>query len=198
MYLNEGKIVLGVVGSLMILYAHGLYIISILKGKTKPNLITWSIWTIATTTVFFAQIMNNAGPGCWGLGVSVLTCSFITIITVLKKITSSIKKIDILLLLTSIFAIFLWWFTSDPLYSVIILTTIDVLGYIPTIRKTYYNPHQENISTYNISSLRHLLSLISLHQFSLVNVIFQIGMVTANSILTIVYLTRKDKQSSKL
>lgn len=36
----------------------------------------------------------------------------------------------------------LWYITTDPLWSVVILTTLDLLGFAPTSRKAYVHPYK--------------------------------------------------------
>ncbi len=56
--INENFVILGVVigfiGSLS-------YLLSTIKGKTKPNRVTWFLWAIAPLIAFAAEIKEGVG-----------------------------------------------------------------------------------------------------------------------------------------
>jgi len=65
-----------------------------------------------------------------------------------------------------------WYFTSDPLWAVVILTTVDVLGVGPTVRKSYFHPFEENVTFFSIFTVRNLIAIIALENYSLTTVLF--------------------------
>jgi len=48
------------------------YIWSIFRGTVRPHVLSWSIWGLTTTIVFFAQRAGGAGVGAWPVGISAL------------------------------------------------------------------------------------------------------------------------------
>ena len=65
-----------------------------------------------------------------------------------------------------------WYFTSDPLWAVVILTTIDVLGFGPTLRKSYISPHSESLLFFALFTARNLIVITALENYSLTTVLF--------------------------
>lgn len=183
----------GIISSVLIFSAESSYIFSIIINRTKPHPITWLIWSIITSTIFFVEIANHAGPGSWGIGASALSCIVITILTLSKKIKTTIRRMDIIFLIASVASIPIWYITSHPLYSIIILVTIDILGYVPTIRKTYYSPHEEKISSFALFGIGNIFSLLAVHHFSLVNILYQLVTIFINIILVSTYFVARKK-----
>lgn len=66
----------------------------------------------------------------------------------------------------------LWYFTSDPLLSVIILTILDLLGFAPTIRKAYSRPFEEQLRFYVLMAIRNAIAIAALQHYSITTVLF--------------------------
>jgi hypothetical protein len=62
--------------------------------------------------------------------------------------------------------------TADPLWAVVILTTVDVLGFGPTLRKAYHFPHSESLLFFTLMAARNLLSMLALEHYSVTTVLF--------------------------
>ncbi|MCC6414309.1 MAG: hypothetical protein IT582_00140 [Opitutaceae bacterium] len=60
----------------------------------------------------------------------------------------------------------------DPLWTVSVLTTIDLLGSGPTFRSAWRNPHEERMGFYAPATLRNGLVILALEHHSLTTVLF--------------------------
>lgn len=187
----ETKYYLGIFATFITIAAITPYIISILKNKTKPHAFSWIIWGISTCVIFFAQFFSGAGAGCWSIGVSGLITIFVAYLAYQKKSDDSITKTDYICLITAISAIPCWYFTSNPLYAVMILTAIDVVGYLPTIRKSYYKPFEENVTLFAVMAFRNFISILALESYLMTNILFQLATLLANIVVIIVVLRRR-------
>jgi hypothetical protein len=54
------------------------------------------------------------------------------------------SKFDLICLTCSIISTLLWCVTGSPIIVLLLFLLIDLSGSLPTIRKTYYHPEQEN------------------------------------------------------
>ena len=122
------------------------YIRSILQGITKPHAFSWVIWGCSTFIVFLAQLADKGGAGAWPIGVSGIITLYVAILAYSKKTDRMISTIDWLFFILAMTSIPLWYLTSDPLLSVVILTMVDLLGFAPTFRKAYARPFEEHIT----------------------------------------------------
>lgn len=126
---------LGGIAIAITLAAYFPYIHSILKGKTRPHVFSWIIWGITTFVVFLAQLADHGGAGAWPIGVSGVITFFVAFLAYLKHADRSITRIDWIFFVSALVAIPFWYVTSDPLWAVVLLTTVDTIGFAPSLRK---------------------------------------------------------------
>jgi hypothetical protein len=148
------------------------YIRSILQGKTKPHAFSWIIWASVTFIVFLAQLADNGGAGAWPIGVSGIITLYVAILAYLKKSDSMITNKDWLFFITAMAALPFWYFTSNPLWAVLILTTVDLLGFAPTFRKAYHRPYEEQLLFFILITSRNLIAIMALEHYSLTTILF--------------------------
>lgn len=148
------------------------YIRSILQGKTKPHIFSWVIWGCTTFVVFLAQLADKAGAGAWPIGVSGIITIYVAFLAYIKKSDTTITRTDWLFFILAMTSLPLWYLTSDPLWAVVILTTVDVMGFGPTFRKAYFHPFEEQLTFFVIMAARNLISIVALEHYSLTTVLF--------------------------
>lgn len=148
------------------------YIRSIRLGNTKPHVFSWIIWASVTFIVFLAQLADKGGVGAWPIGVSGIITLYVAILAYIKKASIIITKQDWLYFILAMSSIPFWYFTSNPLWAVVILTTVDLLGFAPTFRKSYYHPYDESLLFFILMAIRNLITLAALENHSLTTILF--------------------------
>lgn len=167
------------------------YIRSILNGHTQPHVFSWVIWSLTTTLVFFGQLAAHAGVGAWPTGVAGVLSMGICILAYRKKGDLHISKIDWLFLGIALSTIPLWAITSDPLWTVVTLTAADIVGFLPTIRKSYHSPFNENMTMYALLFLSNIVAILALESISVTTVIFPMAMSVAIGIFIPLVMIRR-------
>lgn len=148
------------------------YIVSIVRGQTKPHVFSWVIWGLTTAVVFFAQLQGGAGVGAWPVGVSGAITLGIATLAYRQRADVSVNRLDWFFLLTALTALPLWYVTSDPLWAVVILTFVDTMGFGPTLRKVYQAPDSEPWLFLVIYVVRCVLVLLALEHYSVTTALF--------------------------
>jgi hypothetical protein len=148
------------------------YIRSIINGSNKPHVFSWIIWGTTTFVVFLAQLEDSGGAGAWPIGVSGGITILIALLAYLKRSDITITGIDWLFFISAMSSLPFWYFTSDPLWAVVILTTVDVLGFGPTVRKAYLFPYSESLLFFALFTARNLLVLLALENYTVTTVLF--------------------------
>ena len=148
------------------------YIRSILNGTIKPHVFSWVIWGATTFVVFLAQLEDHGGAGAWPIGVSGIITILIALLAYLKRADITITKTDWLFFVSAMSSLPFWYLTSDPLWAVVILTTVDVLGFGPTVRKAYAFPHSESLLFFALFTARNLIVIMALENYSITTVLF--------------------------
>lgn len=184
------KEIVGLIAVVLSFIALAPYIWDIFQNKTKPHLLTWIIWSIATVIVFLGQVVSGAGPGAWTTGVTAMLTILVTILA-FRYGSKDVALSDKLFFVVALLAIVPWILTDDPTFSVIILTTIDVFAFFPTIRKTYNAPDSETLFTYSLNIVRHSLSIAALSTYALATYLFPLALLVMNIIVVSVILTRR-------
>ncbi len=168
------------------------YIADIFRNKTKPHIFTWTVWALVTLLAFFGQWSKGGGAGSWTTGVTGLLTIFIALISI-KYGSRDITRSDVIIFVMALVAIVPWLFTKDPTLSIIILTIVNTLAFIPTIRKTIKDPESETFSSYVIHTFRHSLSILALTNYNLATFLYPA--VVALSNLTVVVIILRSRYS---
>ena len=166
------KELLSAVAIVLTLVAFLPYIRSILRGNTRPHVFSWVIWGSTTFVVFLAQLADRGGVGAWPIGISGVITLCVAVLAYLKKSDATITRVDWLFLGMAMTALPFWYVTADPLWAVVILTAVDVLGFGPTIRKAYSFPHEEPLTFYLIFIVRNVIAIAALEHYSLTTILF--------------------------
>ena len=169
------------------------YIRSIHLGKTKPHAFSWIIWASVTFIIFLAQLSDHAGAGAWPIGVSGLITLYVAFLAYTKKSDRMISNIDWLFFILAMASLPLWYFTSNPLWSVVILTTVDLLGFVPTFRKSYNHPYEEQLTFFNLMASRNLISIIALENYSIITLLFPAATAIACILFVLMVIIRREK-----
>ena len=167
------------------------YIRSILQGVTKPHVFSWVIWGTTTVIVFFAQLEAKAGIGAWPIGVSGLITVLIAFLAFIKRSDITITWLDWLFFTAALVSLPFWYLTSDPLWTVVVLTGLDLLGFGPTIRKAYECPHDENMPFFVLFMVRNTFAILALEHYSVATVLFPLSVASACIALLIMVSYRR-------
>lgn len=169
------------------------YIRSILRGKTKPHVFSWIIWGTTTFAVFLAQLADEGGAGAWPIGISGLITIFVAYLAYIKKSDITITRADWIFFVSALTALPVWYFTADPLWAVIILTIVDIIGFGPTLRKAYAHPFEENLTFYLLFLARNVIAITALENYSVTTVLFPASVALACLVLVLLVTIRRKK-----
>src|SRR3989344_683850 len=186
----EIKIILGLTAIALTLLGYLPYLKDTISKKTTPHIYTWFIWGLVTAIAYGLQVNAGAGIGSWVTLVVAIVC-FIIFGFGLKNGNRDITKSDTTFFILSILAMFLWLIAKQPLFSVLLVSFIDMLGFIPTIRKSWKNPFSETLISYEINSVRHGLSILALQEYNIVTWLYPATWVLANGLFSLMLIIRR-------
>lgn len=171
------------------------YISTIIKGTVKPHVFSWVIWGSTTFVVFLAQLADKGGVGAWPIGISGVITIFIALLAYLKRADVSITRTDWLFFASAMSSLPFWYLTSDPLWAVAVLTTVDVLGFGPTVRKAYVLPHSESLLFFALFTARNLIVIMALENYTVTTVLFP-AVIAAACLLLMAMITYRRRALS--
>jgi len=150
-----------IVGVLFQLSGSLVYIVKTIRGETKPNKITWFMWSVAPIIGTFATI--NTGV-TWavlpvfmsGFGPFLIFCSSF----VNKNAYWKLEKFDYLCGVFSLLALGLWYITKDPVIAIIFSIMSDGAAAIPTLVKAWKYPETESAIGFLFASISCFIGLL--------------------------------------
>jgi hypothetical protein len=165
----ETKALLGLLSVFVNFIGYVPYFKDVLQKRTRPHIFTWLVWCILAGIAFAIQVTNDAGAGSWMMGFTTVA-TLVIFLLALKNGEKNIVLADWLSLAFAGGALVLWFFTKDPLLSIILITVVDVIGgFFPTFHKSYHKPHEETASLYIMYVISWALSLAALEKIDLIN-----------------------------
>jgi hypothetical protein len=167
------------------------YIRSVLRGRTKPHVFSWMIWGSTTLVVFAAQLADGGGAGAWPIGFSGVITLFVAALAYVKRSDISITRTDRLFLLAAATSLPCWYLTADPLWAVVILTVVDIMGFGPTFRKAFHHPFDEQLTFFVLMAIRNGVAAVALENYSLTTLMFPTVMAFACAVFIAMVFTRR-------
>lgn len=168
------------------------YIRDVFLQKTTPHIFTWFVWFIVTFIIYLLQIAEGGGFGSIPT-LLVAMYSFCVFIFSFRCGITYIQKSDVLFLLLAIMCVPLWVLIDKPILSIIILCSIDVLGFFPTVRKAWIQPYSETMSFYSITMIRHGMSVVALSDYNIITVLFPFIWFFINALFIVMLIFRRKK-----
>lgn len=184
------KEIVGIIAVILTFVGYIPYIRDTISEKTKPHIYTWFIWGLVTAIAFGLQLSVNAGPGAYTTLAAAIVC-FIIFGFGVRQGSRDITKSDTVFFLLSLVALALWLFAKQPVLSVILVSTIDMLGFVPTIRKSWHKPFEETLISYLLNTLRFCLALYALDYYSVVTALYPLTWVIANGLFSVFLISRR-------
>ena len=178
----DPKILSAFCAILLVLIAYIPYLVTIFRGTNKPHLFSWVIWMLVTAVVVAAQITGSAGWATLVTATTFFLCAAISWLA-FRQGEKHITRSDWVMLVASLSAIPVWIMTSDPFWSVVIVTAINAAAYVPTFRKAWHKPFEEHILMYAINIPRHMLTIVATGVYSWTNVMYPASVVLACIVL---------------
>lgn len=162
----------GSLASGLTVVAYFPYLRSIVHGRVRPHVFTWIVWGTATLLAFAATLQAGGGWGAWAIGLSAVTSFMVASLAYVKRADVTITHTDVLFFGAALVTVPLWVLARDPIWAILLLTLIELLGFGPTFRKTWHAPRSESVTFLVLLILRNALILAALGQYTVTTVLF--------------------------
>lgn len=187
------KIAIAIIAAILAFIGNISYLKDIFKGRVRPHPYTWFIWSIVSMTTFFGGLAKGAGIGALPTGVAesfTIIIFLFSLKELFKGTAGRIRMIDNFFLAACLLGLIPWALTKDPTISVITVVVIDLMAFVPTLRKTWSHPETEKPLLYEMNVARHILTLCSLQTYNIATMLHSIAMICTNSLMTF-FIKRK-------
>ncbi len=188
--MDDIKHSIGILAIILTFVGYIPYIRDIRNGKTKPHVYSWFLWFSVTMIVFALQLSDGAGIGAF-VTLAAAIIAFVIFLFGMRIGKKDIAKSDNVCLALAVIATILWLFADQPVLSVILLSAIEIFAFIPTIRKSWNNPYSETLSAYALNTVRFVLALMALQNYSIITTLYPAVWLVANGGFSIILILRR-------
>jgi hypothetical protein len=167
-----------IVGAIIATAGSISYLIDTLKGKVKPNRVSFLLWSLAPLIAFFAEIKQGVGIQALMtfivgfLPLTIFISSFVN-----KKAVWNLTGFDLICGALSIVGLVLWFITKSGNIAIIFSILADALAAIPTVVKSFNYPETESAWPYFASTISAILTLLTVTVWNLANIAFPLYIV---------------------
>lgn len=164
------------------------YIRDMFRGKTKPNLVTWGLWTFAPLVATGAALSVNANS--WstarifmsGFGpLLVFIFAFIV-----KQGYWKLSRFDYWCSGLSLIALAIWLVADSPVIAILVAAIADLFATLPTIIKAWKYPETETFYTHFVGLFTASIVIPAIPIWNIENSAFQVYLLLANTTLCII------------
>ncbi len=174
------------------------YLYETIRGKSKPNRITWLLWGLFPMIIFIAQRVQGVEGLSWvsfAAGFTpflVLAASFIN-----KRAYWKTELRDYYLMAAGFIGIVLWALTDNPNIAIVFALVADLLAGVPTLIKSYTHPETESWIAYAISTLGFGIGILAIQSYIFENYAFVIYLFIMNGTLAYFASRKLPRRSHK-
>ena len=167
-----------IVGAIIAAVGSLSYLIDTLKGRVKPNRVSFLLWSLAPLIAFFAEVKQGVGIQALMtfivgfLPLTIFIASFVN-----KKAVWNLTGFDLMCGALSIVGLVLWYITKSGDIAIIFSILADALAAMPTVVKSFNYPETESAWPYFASTISAILTLLTVKVWNLANIGFPLYIV---------------------
>ena len=161
------------------------YIYHTIQGQTKPNRVTWFLWTLIPMITFSAMLSEGAETTAL---ILTFASGFMPLMTFCasffdKKAFWKINKFDYVCGTFSLVGIAAWIITQEGYLAIVFAIIADFLATLPTIIKSYKYPETESWPNFLGGSIYALIALLTFDEWTFATVAWPINVMAVCTVL---------------
>ena len=167
------------------LVANGQYVWATVRGRARPNAVTWLLWGLIPLIAAAAQVGESprAAAVSVALAVGPLVIAAVAVariraphVTCCSGVCAGVAAAGLVL----------WQVTDDPLLAVACCIAADAAAALPTLWKAWRDPASEYPAPYVLTVLSMLVTLLTLDRLSVLAWAFPFWILTVNAVVLVV------------
>lgn len=183
--------ILGIASGALTVLSGIPYILSILRHETKPNAVSWILWTALQLIAIAAQI--SAGTS-WSVILVIAATVNTSVVSILALSGYGYEEygwLDYTCAASAVVAIILWQLTGEPALAILLAILADMLAATPTVIKTYRDPYSENLTGWAIITVASMCGVASTSLYNLANLAYPVYLLLIDGTLfSMAYIRR--------
>ena len=174
------------------IFGAGVYLRDTIRGTTKPNRVTWFLWTAGPLTAAAAAF---AAGGGWSVlpilvnGICSLTIFIASIAC--KQAFWRLGLLDYLCGVFSVAALVLWLITKEPAVAVFFAVLTDLFAAFPTLTKAWKHPQTETSIDYAMGAFSAVTTFFAITTLNFSTIAFPLYIVLMD--LTLMFFIERKR-----
>lgn len=169
------------------------YAIRVFQKKIKPNLVSWSIWSVIGLALLLTYRDSGATSNVWPAVFGFFNPLFITLLALWRGMWEKPKKWEILCAAIGIASI-VWWFfvhneSSQVQFALYLAIVADACAAIPTLGFVWKHPHEDRPFAWSMFGIGYGLAIFAITDHTFANYVLPVYMFVGASLITAILAT---------
>ena len=177
----------GRLAGLLSLAAFVPYILTTLRGQTRPNRATWWIWTTNGLVLGASYYSSGAENTVW-VPVSYVVGPLVTALLAIRHGEGGWSPFDRNCMLLAGSGLLLWWLFESPLVALVMTLGVDFSGALPTIRKAHRAPETEDRLAWALFIVGNTVNLLAVERWQFAIAVYPVYMFLASGTIAALVL----------
>jgi hypothetical protein len=160
------------------------YVRDMLWGKTRPNIVSWTLWTILQLIAVLAQLSSGFSWSMLLLVAMTINTAFVVALAAMGYGYRHYGALDWTCGGVGVAAIALWLYTGEPLIALVLSVFADFIVAVPTIAKVIREPHSENVPAWFLVAVASLATLGSITDVTVSNLLYPTYLLLVSGLVT--------------
>lgn len=172
------------------------YIKSTINGSVRPQLVTWSIWTVLAGVLTVSAVQQHQIASAALSAQAFVSCGLIVILG-WRRGQVSLTQLDIVCLAGAVLGIGSLVVLNNPTVALLVAVAVDAIAFIPTFRHAWASPDEESLACFALSTVAATLTLTVaiMYHYQIDGLVYPLYAVLFNgATVVILYISRQDPE----
>jgi len=194
--INQNFVLLG---AIITFAGSASYLIDTVKGKVKPNRVSYLLWSFIPLIAFIAEIRRGVGiPSLMTFIVGFLPLTIFVASFLNKHAVWKLTRFDIICGTLSAIGLILWYVMKSDDIAILFSILADGLATLPTIVKAFNYPETESGWPYFTSTISGVITLLTVKAWNLASVGFPLYITVVTLVISSLVQFKLGKQVKRL
>lgn len=161
------------------------YVYSILKGRTKPDRVTWWVLTLVSAMITASYYASGARETIWFPAGYTLSFFIVAIFSIkYGDGPVHLHTLDRVALGGALVSAVVWASLKSPVPALFLNILTELIGLWPTIYKSINRPETEDRTAWVITTIASLVNLFAISEWTLIIATYPLYSFISNSMIT--------------
>lgn len=191
--------VLTIIGVLLVTMAGVPYISAIIRGRVRPKLISWGIWTVLGVLTTLAALGESQIPSALVSAVAAVTCLTVVVLG-WSRGSRRITRLDVVCLIGALAGLVVYFAARDPFLALAVSVTVDAIAFVPTLAHGWTDPDEESLSSfvYIVAGQGFVVAAALIGGATITGLLYPLYSLTFNGAMAYVLFSAKFSLRSKI